>query len=837
MDSPPSAPEPSRSPIPEPRSLFSRLLPLAFLLWAALVGMWYYGSARHDAAMAAFVAYCTPVQAASGAVFFLPVRLLIAAGVVLAGGVVLCFAARRRRVSRRAGWGALAVLAAAALAGAFTPGLGSRVLVAALVLLTLAAAVGLGALVLRLLGVRTRSAAEELGWSGALGLGTLSLGFVLIGLVGLFKPLALAAAALAALIVGWRELWRLVPRLAEAARRAQRCAGVLGNALVLFLIALLAWRAAYCFAPPLLGEADYDALEYHLAAPLEWLAAGRVSFLAHNVYANMPAGAEMLYALGLGCLPDFFSGYCFAKLLGLGASVLSAFAVYAAARRMGGRRAALAGAAIFFSGLWLADLASAPFVEHFLILYVTVAWSAFAAFAAHRPPPTAYRLLAVAGLAAGFAAATKYTAAVLVAAPLGAAVLVAGLLRAFPRPEPRTPDPEPKPRVVGTLAAAALVGALALAVASPWYVRNWLADGNPFYPLAASVFPSRHWDADKQARWARAHAPQEHPAAAAWNALAGRLESDGRAPDPRSSALAWRNLFTGPLLAVFAPLVPLALWRRRRRAAAFALWLAALAAVYVAGWAGLTHQIDRFLWPAFGGLAALAATGSAALIGRAGRGFVPGVVLAGALFVAPAEVLWTQAVHKLPGARVLAGRADPHRFLNSLEAGEGLAWRSIAAVNSLPPGSKVLLVGEARPALFRVPTVSATVFDTHPLERALAESTTPRELARRLRALGVTHVYCNWSELGRLRTTYGVPLSPEERRRREAEGVVLLPDGRLPGCFALTKAKEQLLDAFERDQLRFGKKPWGPPMTSPLTGRTAWPLELWRLLPETGENP
>ena len=38
---------------------------------------------------------------------------------------------------------------------------------------------------------------------------------------------------------------------------------------------------------------EFDVREYHLQVPKEWFRAGRVDFMPHNVYGNMPLGAEM----------------------------------------------------------------------------------------------------------------------------------------------------------------------------------------------------------------------------------------------------------------------------------------------------------------------------------------------------------------------------------------------------------------------------------------------------------------------------------------------------------------------------------------------------------------
>lgn len=43
----------------------------------------------------------------------------------------------------------------------------------------------------------------------------------------------------------------------------------------------------------------FDAREYHLQVPKEWYQAGAVTFMPHNVYGNMPLGAEMQVILGI----------------------------------------------------------------------------------------------------------------------------------------------------------------------------------------------------------------------------------------------------------------------------------------------------------------------------------------------------------------------------------------------------------------------------------------------------------------------------------------------------------------------------------------------------------
>ena len=49
----------------------------------------------------------------------------------------------------------------------------------------------------------------------------------------------------------------------------------------------------------MLPAIDFDVLEYHLQGPKEYYQAGRIAFLPHNVYTNMPFDVEMLHLLGM----------------------------------------------------------------------------------------------------------------------------------------------------------------------------------------------------------------------------------------------------------------------------------------------------------------------------------------------------------------------------------------------------------------------------------------------------------------------------------------------------------------------------------------------------------
>ena len=63
------------------------------------------------------------------------------------------------------------------------------------------------------------------------------------------------------------------------------------------MLACVLLAAALNFAGALAPPFEYDELEYHLGALAEYQRAGRIVFLPHNFYSNMPQLTEMLYLL------------------------------------------------------------------------------------------------------------------------------------------------------------------------------------------------------------------------------------------------------------------------------------------------------------------------------------------------------------------------------------------------------------------------------------------------------------------------------------------------------------------------------------------------------------
>lgn len=581
-----------------------------------------------------------------------------------------------------------------------------------------AAAVALGRLVLRALRLRAEVPAVARGplafALGTTGLGSLTL---LLGRLGGLAPgpvrLALAVPIAAELGLSARE-WRRAParrgRAAISRAMALRAAGFgLVAGPFLLLMALGAMVPAI----------EFDALEYHLQGPKEFYQAGRIAFLPHNVYTSMPLGVEMLHLLGMEVCADWWSGALVGQLLVMLHAPAAAALIGLTARRLGSPRAGWVAAVVYLTTPWIHLVATIPYVEGPLVLYHaaliwTLTWMARRDVEVMIPRRirTAGRVpdgprcgpredWALLGLLAGGAMACKYPALVSAVVPFGVVALGAAIRRRS---------------AAGMLA---YVAGVAVAVGL-WLVRNLLDTGNPVYPLGYGVFGGRHWDAARQAQWASAHGPGPATLAALG---AGLLDLAGRSD--------WQS----PLYAALAPLAPL---RPGSRRAVGALW--GYVVYLFATWFLLTHRLDRFWLPALAPLAVLAGMGAN---WTCARGWTAPLAAVLAVGIAPNLVAITTEL------------AGLNRWTDDLRALRAEVPRLVdpplARLDAvLPPGARVLLVGQASVFQVEHAIVYNTVFNPETIE-ALARGRSPAGVRRALADRGIMHVYVDWAEIARYR--------------------------------------------------------------------------------------
>ena len=583
------------------------------------------------------------------------------------------------------------------------------------VVLLLLSALGLGCAILRALRIQ-RSAV----YAVALGLGAISLAMLLLGSAGI-----LAAGSLAILIVipalfGGdiaRELSGI--RLAADAffrERSQTLAIPVPAAA-----AVLAFTLLIAFLPQL----DYDTLEYHFGAPLQYLRDGRVHFLERNVYAGMPSNVEMLYLAGMALKPaDPFSAGAIGNLISAALAVLAAIAAGKLAARLSGSALAAYFAAIsFYVFPWSIFLSMRGYIEPGMMMFSMLALCAIIDYAGSRRA----NHVILAGIFAGLAAGCKYPALLFLAAPAGVWLLLLHFRQG---------------QLLRGIARAALFGGVALLVLSPWLVRNAAATGNPTYPLLYGVFGGANWSDVQDAKWQNAHRPHDFSVASAWSKSSAFLN----APERSGGWFLWL-----PVLIA----IPLG-WPRWRR-----FWLLAVYLVLCfVLWYLFTHRISRFLAP--WALVAIPLAAVAVERGRAGRAAAQAVAIVAvcvwALFsvfeTSPTRSMAAIAQSVMVEARNALGLFNQHQVVEHLTEDSTLNYEAIREINNLPPGSRVLMVGEARTFYCTTDVIAATVFDVNPLAELCRTATDVAGVHDALAELGVTHIYINLPETRRLRETY-----------------------------------------------------------------------------------
>ncbi len=596
----------------------------------------------------------------------------------------------------------------------------------------------------------------------------MGLGFMLVlshglGALGVLAPmLGIAIAAVGVAIIARPMLMRGGGGTPGSASRA---AGMGGVALWVAIPAFAVLIVAASCAPGRLWDSEfggYDALSYHLPIVQEWIAAGRIEPLEHNVYSYLPSFVESaFYFMAVmtdapgpsgtgepwGLLADDGWRVLSAQWLHAGITVLAAWIVAGLAGALGERAgfdalrrrvaAGIAGSLVLATP-WVVVVGSLAYNE---MAVVALGAGALGACLLGSVGPVVRG--AIVGGLIGIACGAKPTALFMLGPPIGIIML------AF------------APRKVwgGLVVGGVIAGALML---GPWMIRNAAYGGNPVFPYATGIFGTAHWTGEQAARFASAHhfdgTLLDRIRTALWiNPQAGpgarTVEKFRGVTNPQ-----WGVLFLAAFVAVGLGIFPKRVSETDglRRVVVF---LAIGLGLQLFAWVSLTHIQSRFLLPC-----------------AVFAGPVVGLVLAGVFRVRVAAIsgavlvavqtgatlwIWSTQAGGLPTLGMVGGvgihTGEP--FVPELHA-----QMPVAATNRIAGGETVYLLGGATPLYFTTPVVYHTTWDTSPLGALMrAYPGEPQRWASQLRADGVVFVLADYSELGRLREAgwYDELVTPE----------------------------------------------------------------------------
>lgn len=287
-----------------------------------------------------------------------------------------------------------------------------------------------------------------------MGLGLVGFILFLLGSATLLSTISIILVQLALSLIGSWDISRILIELRYKLPAALRTDRPRFHQIVLVFIAFISLTALLnSLTPPW----DYDGLMYHLTGPKIFLERGGLFPYPENWYMNGPFSVELIFTLGMGVGDDVFP-----KLVHFFTGVLLVYGTWYFARKW------FNGTAGWIAAGTLLTIPTLPAWATFA--YIDLAWGLFEFLSL-----TTFFLwikerrrswLILSGCMTGFAMASKYLGlmALAVIATVFLYLILRGSVREFIKP-------------IMTFSLPVL------AFGAPWYLRNALWFGNPFYPL------------------------------------------------------------------------------------------------------------------------------------------------------------------------------------------------------------------------------------------------------------------------------------------------------------------------------------------------------------------
>ncbi|MCH8978871.1 MAG: glycosyltransferase family 39 protein [Armatimonadetes bacterium] len=600
--------------------------------------------------------------------------------------------------------------------------------------------------------------AERLGLGGLLGLASVGLLTLFVGLMP--DGLSFGLYVVSGLVVVGAAFSVAKGRLRDWKFSSQGPHDLLGGA-ALGIVGLLALVAV--LAPSL--AADWDSIAYHLAVPKLWLEAGQIHYVQGIHQSNFPAAIDNLFIWGLK-----WGGQSGAKAFSLMVYGFGCLSMFGLARRWYGRGAGW-WAAIGFAGIPVVAWESGT-------AYIDVAHGLFAGLgllyaveAFVKQDADRRNGLVLAGLCLGFAMGTKYTGIqmlVAVAVVLG----ITGLIT----------------KQVGQgIKAKLVVGVIAVLIACPWYIKTASFTGNPVFPFFSSVLGGKDWNpwrAEIYTVEQQGFGVGKDPLGIG-GAILGLGYQPGRYTNPRQDeggglpvgALGFAALLGGVAACVCGRL------RREEKMVLAAVGLGFLM------WFFLSQQ-SRYLTMLAIPLAVL----GAGMVGRVRWGPLVAAGVCVQIAATAYMIDWFQTKDQL---RVVSGKVDEDLYLS-----ERLPfYLGAEAINRLDEGSRVALYDE----VFGFYIDGTDYFWANPGHSMLIPYETidnGEQLVAELRKLGFTHLYLNVKGQHRIMSAmnYGEVREPytEEERAEMSKDLnrkwrYLVADAKLTGSMSAIEIFEDSL--------------------------------------------
>lgn len=566
---------------------------------------------------------------------------------------------------------------------------------------------GLGKKILDLSKLRAKSLLEEMSLSFGLGLGILSILVLLIGFAKGLNRFCLYSVLLMLCIISIREI-KYFFRIFKSSFSERFSKEIISqlpyiSAFNKFLIISIGLTIFLAFTGALAPPLNYDTLSYHLAFPKLYVRAGRIFFIPHNMYSNLPFGVEMFYTLALVIKDEIL-----AKLIHFSIGILCALTIFVIGRKYFGRNVGLLAAAIFYNMPAVCLSSTYAFNDlglvfyGLLMLFCIINWFS----------KNEVTWLILAGIFCGFAISTKYTGA-LYFIPTSLIFIVAFIVLK-------------KEKVLKNTCRSVLLFIFFASLAFlPWLIKNLIYTHNPVYPLFYNIFGGIDWNRELAQRFARFHVSKD------MNVL-------------HIVSLLWKvplnNQGSGILL-----ILPVLFFTRLNRNIKILISYTILVFIL---WIFFTHRIIRFLLPCLAVASILTAYALVNFKKSKIISIVLHILVIGFLCWNTFKFAATVGFNFFDAAY---GKVTKEEFLSKNLYQYG-AFKFIN--EKLPEDSKILFVGENQSFYCDRDYVGSSPLDVNDIVEISNASENASIIYAKLRDTNITHILYNASEVKRVSNTY-----------------------------------------------------------------------------------
>ena len=503
----------------------------------------------------------------------------------------------------------------------------------------------------------------------------------------------------------------------------------------LVLCSILFFLFIFSLINALAPVTEYDAMVYHYGLPNIFIQEHKICYLPENVYSAFPLNIEMLFTLG-----TLLKGYEVSNLMQYGISVLFLLSIYAFVRRYFDYFTALLATALLLTTPLVAHAFSRPAADMGLALFICLSlFSLIIWFDVKKD-----RWLISSALCCGFSLGTKYTALFFALGLLGFMLLGKLLI-----------EKSTLKRIFTKLSIFLLIS---IVIASPWYLKNWITTGNPFFPAFYEIFGGEDFSNAIYSSWLR---DARHPGFSLSSIMNFLLLPYRLLSSPHLFGLP-----TGPFFIFFWPFL---LVLRKRNA--IINYLIIFTFGYFILWA-FSFQVTRFMIPALSISAILGAFVFEELR-RARERYLSysTVCFIIVVMVCNVSIFLSQsrvALDPFPIVFGVVSKSDylkkylsvfqPNSFDNfkasynnqdsTNEYGDVFSIIEYANQN-LEPTDKILFLGETMHAYLRRKYICSTGYNRNILVSMLQNNISDGEILKRLCSLRITHILFNVDELKR----------------------------------------------------------------------------------------